>query len=92
MFSSWRLHERNNLENSLQVSLPLDLWHVCHNLDVIKTHQPNATKLIPHINLVAMTSHIISKISLHIQLNYFGVSSLPKPCVAFLLLFVYFLV
>jgi len=74
------------------VSLPLDLWHVHHNLDVIKNHQLDVAELIPHINLVALTSHITSRSSRHIQLNCFGVSSLLMPCFSFLLLFVFLLV
>jgi len=92
MFSSWRLHARSNSETSLQVLLPLDLWHVCHNLDVIKTHWLDTTEIIHHINLVALTSHIKSRSSRHIQLNYFGVSSLPMPCATFLSLFGFSLV
>ena len=79
-------------KTSLQVFLPLDLWHVHHNLDVIKTHQPDAAELIPHINLAALTSHITSRSSEHIQLSCFGVSPLPMPCATFLSLFVFSLV
>ena len=74
------------------MSLPLDLWHARHNLNVIKTHQPDAAKLIPHINLVVLTSHITSMSCWHIQLSYFGVSPLSLHCVAFLSLFVFSLV
>ena len=89
MFSSGRLHARRNSKTSHQVSLPLDLWHAHHNLDAIKTHQLDAAELIPHINIVALTSHITCRSSRHIQLNFFGVSMLPMPCVAFLSLFVF---
>jgi len=67
----------------------LDLWHEHQNLDVIKTHQLDAAKPIPHIDLVSLTSHITSRSSWHIQLSCFGVSSLPMPCAAFLSLFMY---
>ena len=92
MFGSQKLHARNNSETSLQVLLPLDLWHARHNLDVIKTHQPDIAELIPHINLVALISHITSKSIWHIQLSCFGVRWLPMPCAAFLLLFGFSLV
>jgi len=89
---NWRLHARIISETSHQMSLPLDLWHARHNLNVIKTHQPDAAKLIPHINLVVLTSHITSMSCWHIQLSYFGVSPLSLHCVAFLSLFVFSLV
>lgn len=92
MFSSWRFHARSNFETSHKVLLPLDSWHACHKLDVIKTHQLDAAELIPHINLVALTSHITYRRSRHIQLSCFGVSSLPMRCAAFLSLFVFSLV
>lgn len=92
MFSSLGLHARRNSEASQQASIPLDSWHAHHNLDVIKTLQPNAAKLIAHINLVAMTSHIISRRNWHVQLNCFGVSVLRMPCVTFMSLFLFFLV
>ena len=81
-----------NSETSHQMLLPLDSWHVRHNLNVIKTHQPDIAELIPHINLAAIASHITSRSSRHIQLSCFGVSPLPMPCVAFLSLFVFSLV
>lgn len=92
IFSSCRLHARISSETSHQVLLSLDLWHAHHNLDVIKTYQPNDTKLIPHINLVALTSHITSRSCRHIQLNSFGVSLLSMTCVAFMLLIVFSIV
>ena len=92
MFRSWRLHARTNFETSHQVSLPLDSWHVHHNLDVIKTHQPDIVDLIPHINLAYLTSHITSRRNQHIQFSSFGVSPLPMPYAAFLSLFVFFIV
>ena len=90
MFSKWRLHARMISETSHQVLLSRDLWHACHNLDVISTHQLDATELIPHTNLVALTSHITSRSSWHIQLSCFEVSSLPMPCVIFMSLFCVF--
>lgn len=83
MFSNWKLHARSNFETSHQVSLPLDSWHAHHNLDVIKTHQSDAAKLIPHINLATLTSHITSRSSRHIHLSCFGVSPLHMPCSTF---------
>ena len=59
---------------------------------MFKTHQSDDEELIPHINLVALTSHITSRRSRHIHLNYFGVILLPMPSAAFLLLFVFSLV
>lgn len=78
---------RSNSKTFDQVSLPLDSWHACYNLDVIKNHQPDAAEHISHINLAALTSHITSRSNRHIQLNWFGVSPLPMPFVAFLSLF-----
>jgi len=92
MFSSWRLHTRRNSETSHQVSPPLDSRHAHHSLNVIKTHQPDIIDLIPRIKLATLTSHITSRSSRHIQLNYFRVISLPIPCTAFLSLFVFSLV
>ncbi len=89
MISSWMLHARIISEISHQVSLSLDLWHVCHNLDVIETHQLDAAEVTPHINLVAITSHITTRCSWDIHYNYFGVIPLPMPCDAFLSLFVF---
>ena len=54
------------LETSHQVSLSLDLWHARHNLNVIKTHQLEVSKLILHINLTALKPHITSRSSRHI--------------------------
>lgn len=88
-FRSWRLHGRIISETSRQVSLFLDLWHAHHNLDFIKTHQPSAAEIIPHIDLLALTSHIASRILWHILLSCLGVSLLFMSCVAFLSLFVY---
>lgn len=57
--------------------LSLYLWHTCHNLDFIKTHQSDATELIPHINLVALTSHITFRSCRNIHLSCFGVNCFP---------------
>lgn len=92
IFSSWRLHARIISETSHQVSLSLDLWQACHNLNFIKTHQPNVVEIILHIGLTAPTPHIASRSYRNIQLSYFGVSSLSMSCVAFLALFVFRLV
>ena len=81
-FSNWRLHARIILETFHQVSLFLDFWHVRHIFDLIKTHEPDATKLILNINLATLTSHFTSRSRRHIQLNYFVVSPLSMSCVA----------
>lgn len=70
----------------------LDLWHVRHNLDFIKTYEPDIAKLIPYIVLVALTSHIALSSHRHIQLSLFRVSPLCMSYTAFLLLFVFRLV
>lgn len=74
------------------MSLSLDLWHVHHNLNVIKTHPPNTTKLIPHINLIDLISHITSRSCRQTQLSCFGVGPVSMTCVAFLVLFVFYFV
>ena len=88
-FSSCTLHARITSETSHQVLLSLDLWHAHQNFDVIKTHQSDVAEKIPHINLVALTSHITSRSCRHIQLSCFGVSPLSITCVAFFPLFVF---
>ena len=66
MFGSWMLHAMLILESYRQVLLFLDLWHARHNLNFIKTYEPDATELIPHINLAALTSHITFRIHRYI--------------------------
>ena len=78
------------LETSLQVSLFLDLWHVHHNLNLIKTYEPNTAELIPHIDLTTLTSHITSRSLQHFHLSCLRASLLLMPCAAFLSLFVFF--
>lgn len=62
------------LETSCQVSIFLDLWHACHNLHFIKIRQPDGAEIIPHIDLVALSSHIASRSHRLIQLSCFEVS------------------
>ena len=78
IFSSSRLHARIISETSHQVSLSLDVWHARHNLNVIKTHQPDTENLIPHINLAALMSHITSRSCWHTQLGCFKVIPLSN--------------
>ena len=66
----------------------LDLWHAHHNLDLVKTYEPNASKLIPHIDHVALTSHLESRSLRHFHLSCSRVSLLFMSCATFLSLFV----
>lgn len=61
IFSNWRLHARIISKTSRQVFLFLDLWHTCHNLDSIETHEMDIVELIPHIKLATLTSQIASR-------------------------------
>jgi len=67
----------------------LDLWHVCPEP---QNYVFDASELILHINLGAMTSHKTSRSLRHIHLNYFWVSHLYLFLAAFLSPFVFFLV